>query len=1390
MKACLSSLRRHRPLSLGSVFLLLLLLPAMSQAALVMHLPLDNTLNDASGNGNNGSFPGGAENPVFAPAVINQGLQFDGNNDYISVADFDPGSTFSVALWVRLDHLNNLDTYVEHVRTNRRNDFFVGYDRAQNQLFVELEDTNTTEGGACGDPKFCTGIRLDDDRWYHVTVTVTPTTLNVYIDAELAYSANHNTNVTFDPGIWLIGGDSDSNPYQQPETDYTEGRMDDIRIYSHELTQAEISEIIGLRGNWRLDDCSWATGAAVADSSGNNLNGVVQGTLAPGSGQICGAASLPGNDADFINIDNNALLNITDELTVMAWIRPDRLPNSGLMTIGSNDWNYEFHVNSSGRIYWWWNDAGGNVHTLTSSTRISAGNWYHVAIVYSRSGAFQRIYINGQQAASSNRNEALRVFNGPLQIGADQGFSGRNFDGLIDEFRVYRRALTGEEIEDYVNDPDPIPRRCPVCSPGGNLIAWYALDETAWTGAAGEVIDGTGNGNNGQALSNNVATNDAAPAIPGDPGTCRYGEFPASTGATVYDAVDTGVDIDDTVGSVGTVTFWYKSNANWRGGGDRMLLDASRAGSDNKYFFLMLRNDGRLRFGLEDSADRDFRFNSRRFRFRAGTWVHVAITWDLPNRRMQILVNGGSPQRYLLSSNTTRVIGELNSLYLGDNRTTYLVGGMTGNAANGSIDEVRIYNVVRTRAEIQNDMTLTHPCIAGGLDHLLIQHDGAALTCQPEDVTVLACANADCSTLYTSAVDVTLSPPGWVGGDTQTIQNGSATFQLRRTTPGVVTLDATATNPVAAGATVCANSGAGDASCTLEFFDSGFVFDVPTPQTSCQVSPQVMVRAVRKDDSTQRCVPAFSNRSGVPVAFSASYVNPATGTVAPMVGSGGTDYTLPATVPLDFDVNGEAPITVRYNDAGEIAVTASYTGSGAEAGLVMTGTDNFVTIPEKFYVFAPDPAGACPTNDVACTLFRRTDQSFDLTVRAACADNSVTPNFALNGITIGHDNTAPNIAEGSIAVSSANITSGGEVTLAQSVSEVGVFTFTATPPVVSNPASPYFGLTLNGGTSTYIGRFAPDHFAISGSALTNRSNIAACTDGFTYMDEPFAIDFTLSARNAGNLTTLNYSGAFALLDPAVMSNFNFGATDGSTNLSARLTATTTGAFNNGSALVNAQLRLLRQASPDGPFDPLIIGALPTDSDGVTLVAASLDLSLNGTAPATHQSLGSTAVRFGRLVAENAFGSEFLALAMPLQAHYYSDINNGFVLNTSDNCTTLAVSNLTLFNNVEAGQTDGDIQITAGNTTTATLTDGNGAVAGIQFSSGDAGLGFSAPNVAGYTDVDVDASVVPFLRFDWDGDGVHDNDPPTVRATFGAYRGDDRIIYRQECFGLNPPAACP
>jgi len=101
---------------------------------------------------------------------------------------------------------------------------------------------------------------------------------------------------------------------------------------------------------------------------------------------------------------------------------------------------------------------------------------------------------------------------------------------------------------------------------------------------------------------------------------------------------------------------------------------------------------------------------------------------------------------------------------------------------------------------------------------------------------------------------------------------------------------------------------------------------------------------------------------------------------------------------------------------------------------------------------------------------------------------------------------------------------------------------------VKNASGKYgcnFGLMTNTAT---IGRFVPDHFALTTITVNNRSDIACVPPSpFTYMDEPMSLQFTLTAQNAANGTTKNYTGAFAKLPlstpTATLSSYGLGAQD-------------------------------------------------------------------------------------------------------------------------------------------------------------------------------------------------------------------------------------------------------
>ncbi len=164
-----------------------------------------------------------------------------------------------------------------------------------------------------------------------------------------------------------------------------------------------------------------------------------------------------------------------------------------------------------------------------------------------------------------------------------------------------------------------------------------------------------------------------------------------------------------------------------------------------------------------------------------------------------------------------------------------------------------------------------------------------------------------------------------------------------------------------------------------------------------------------------------------------------------------------------------------------------------------------------------------------------------------------------------------------------------------------------------------------------------------------------------------------------------------------------------------------------------------------------------------LVAATNPVVFGGTGAGTGIVFPSgNAMRFGRVALMNAHGSELQDLPVPLLTQYFA--SSGWVTNSIDGCTPVATGNLTLT------PTPGGL-VTTPDLGAATL-----------FSSGTAPLelGATGANNTGYFRVQYDLSSLTHLRFDWDADGNHDNDPES-RATFGIFKGNDMMVYTRELY---------
>jgi hypothetical protein len=216
---------------------------------------------------------------------------------------------------------------------------------------------------------------------------------------------------------------------------------------------------VGAQISFSFEESGWDGTSGEVSEASLGLNGTAAGgattanttPVVSGDPGTCRYGVFDGVD-DYVQVADNPALDITAELTVAAWIYLRSAPPE-LYTIVSKDTNYEYHVDSQRRVYWWWNDSNGNTRSFTAPTQLPLGQWHHVAVTY-ESGA-QRIYINAVQQASASHTGTLATNALPLFVATDWNFISRAFDGYVDEVRVLADALTAAEIQALRDETHP-----------------------------------------------------------------------------------------------------------------------------------------------------------------------------------------------------------------------------------------------------------------------------------------------------------------------------------------------------------------------------------------------------------------------------------------------------------------------------------------------------------------------------------------------------------------------------------------------------------------------------------------------------------------------------------------------------------------------------------------------------------------------------------------------------------------------------------------------------------------------------------------------------------------------------------------------------------------------
>jgi hypothetical protein len=219
------------------------------------------------------------------------------------------------------------------------------------------------------------------------------------------------------------------------------------------------------------------------DSSGYGNNGTLIGGAAAVDDPVRGKVLSLNGTSSYVDLGNgpSLILSGPGQATVAAWVKLALTHNHNTI-LSKGEWKDAYSLVVKGdttppNLLWTGNDT-----SVFSGSPVPLNTWTHVAVTIN--GALTTFYINGQLSGPTNQIRGNPIDAGAVgvSIGREQ-YSGSLpagrwfFNGLMDDVRIYNRALTQGEILSTMNPPAPPPITASLAQQGTNLVL-------SWTGGS------------------------------------------------------------------------------------------------------------------------------------------------------------------------------------------------------------------------------------------------------------------------------------------------------------------------------------------------------------------------------------------------------------------------------------------------------------------------------------------------------------------------------------------------------------------------------------------------------------------------------------------------------------------------------------------------------------------------------------------------------------------------------------------------------------------------------------------------------------------------------------------------------------------------------------------
>jgi hypothetical protein len=384
----------------------------------------------------------------------NRALSFDSLSHDFASADigYTPIPTIfndaTIELWVYVPVAQDGPHYfISQGDMGSGTSFYIGYDGTQsNRLLLGDAWGNSANGG----------VQMPIGQWTHIALVVSGTDFQgyLYLNGRLADSTtDHNYFATGGSGTQLQLGTSPDN-----NTFFT-GKLDQVRIWSVMRTTAEIKagmygtvspSTTGLVTYYEMNETSGTTTANSTATTGADLtlNGSTSRAIIPVQ---TSNNALTFDASNFTQVDMATdAANLTTG-TVEAWLKPGALSGDATFLANRGPGGSHFTLtldNTSGNNRIGIQTTADGIHYIDYPAGFTTDHWYHVALVTAPAavGDTTALYVMGNYIANIPYGYDNAVLNQPLHIGGNGVDLTHQWQGSIDEVRIWKVPLTQAQI--------------------------------------------------------------------------------------------------------------------------------------------------------------------------------------------------------------------------------------------------------------------------------------------------------------------------------------------------------------------------------------------------------------------------------------------------------------------------------------------------------------------------------------------------------------------------------------------------------------------------------------------------------------------------------------------------------------------------------------------------------------------------------------------------------------------------------------------------------------------------------------------------------------------------------------------------------------------------------